>query len=138
MLEILKTREKCSVAAPPVGCTVGSLTVRYPGTLRLRTSIGFVPRRASPFSSNCTNTDLLVCCVVRRQALPDDAERPAAAIVLGADHALQRLAVDQRIVPAPDQRPVADRPLPREVDLLQLRDTPVWGRPAGGCSGSSR
>src|SRR5205823_10424257 len=40
----------------------------------------------------------------RRQSLPDDAECPAAAIVLEAEHSLQRLAVDQRIVPAPDHR----------------------------------
>jgi hypothetical protein len=58
---------------------------------------------------------------VRLQSLPDDSERPAAAIVLEADHALQRLAVDERIVPAPDQRPVADRPLSGKIHLLQLR-----------------
>src|SRR4029079_555817 len=61
----------------------------------------------------------------RGQALPDNADRPAVAIVLEAQHPLQRLAIDQRVVPAADERPlVGYRPLPREVDLLQLGDVP--------------
>src|SRR5256885_2896367 len=58
----------------------------------------------------------------RRQSLPDDAKCPAAAIVLEAEHSLQGLAVDQRIVPASNHRPVADRPLAGQIDLLQLRN----------------
>src|SRR6478736_1793953 len=49
----------------------------------------------------------------RGQALGDDAQRPAVAIVLEARHALQRLAVDQRVVPAADERPLTgQRKLP--------------------------
>src|ERR1700681_1532280 len=58
----------------------------------------------------------------RRQPLTHDAKRPAPTIVLEARDALQGLAVDQRIVPAPDRRPaVQERPLPGEIDLCQLR-----------------
>ena len=56
----------------------------------------------------------------RRQPLAHNAERPAAAIVLDADHGLQRLAIDQGVVPPSDQGPVADRPLAGKVDLLDL------------------
>src|SRR5450631_3344002 len=60
-----------------------------------------------------------------RQALSDDANRPAPSIVLDAEDALQRLAVDDRVVPAPDDRPVLlVRPLTGEIDLFQLGKVP--------------
>src|SRR5439155_20824526 len=51
----------------------------------------------------------------------DDSDRPAAAIVLDAYDTLQGLAVDERIVPTSDHRPVvAEGPLARKVELLEL------------------
>ena len=57
----------------------------------------------------------------RRQPLADHTQYPAAGIVLDADHPLQRLAAEDRVVPAAEQRPVVgDRPLPREIELNGL------------------
>src|ERR1022692_1311250 len=66
----------------------------------------------------------LACLLGRsRQSLGRDAKCPAPTIVLDADDALQRLLVDNRIVPSPDYRPVVlERPLPGEIHLLELRN----------------
>ena len=84
----------------------GSLDRRKPGTLRRNRSSGLVPRRASPVSSSCTYTDVVACWRRRRQAMQHHAHDPAVGIVLKAHQRLQRLALDDRVVPAAEERPL--------------------------------